>query len=49
MVEDLNMKIIYEGIINKVLNTLPRDYDAVADRLQVKMDNEVETRQNRSN
>lgn len=41
MVKDLNMKIIYEDIITKFLNTLPREYDALAYMLQVKMDNEV--------
>ena len=42
MNEDFNMKILYEDIITKVLNTLPRDYEALVDSLQVHMDTEKE-------
>ena len=38
MNEDFNMKILDEDIINNVLNTLPRDYEALVDSLQVQMD-----------
>lgn len=41
MVKDFNMKILYEDIINKVLNKLPREYDLLVDSLQVQMDTEV--------
>ena len=41
MVEDFNTKILYEDIINKVLNTLPREYDELVDYLQVQMDTEI--------
>ena len=35
MNEDFDMKIIDEDIITKVLNTLPREYEALVDSLQV--------------
>ena len=38
--KDFNMKILDEYIITKVLNTLPRDYEALVDSLQVQMDTE---------
>ena len=44
MNEDFNMKILDEDIITKVLNTLPRDYEALVDSLQVQMDTEKELR-----
>ena len=40
MNEDFDMKIIDEDIITKVLNTLPREYEALVDSLQVQMDTE---------
>ena len=40
MNEDFKMNIIDEEIINKVLNTLPRDYEDLVDSLQVQMDSE---------
>ena len=40
MNEDFNMKILDKDIITKVLNTLPRDYEALVDSLQVQMDSE---------
>ena len=40
MNEDFDMKIIDEYIITKVLNTLPREYEALVDSLQVQMDTE---------
>ena len=40
MNEDFNMNILDEDIITKVLNTLPRDYEALVDSLQVQMDSE---------
>ena len=42
MNEYFNMKILDEDIITKVLNTLPRDYEALVDSLQVQMDTEKE-------
>ena len=42
MNEDFNMKILDEDIITKVLNTLPREYEALVDSLQVQMDTEKE-------
>ena len=40
MNEDFDMKIIDKDIIKKVLNTLPREYEALVDSLQVQMDTE---------
>ena len=40
MNEDFNMKILDEDIITKVLDTLPRDYEALVDSLQVQMHSE---------
>ena len=37
MNEDFNMKILDEDIITKVLNTLPREYEALVDSIQVQM------------
>ena len=42
MNEDFDMKIIDEDIITKVLNTLPREYEALVDSLQVQMHTEKE-------
>ena len=38
MNEYLDMKIIDEDIITKVLNKLPREYESLVDSLQVQMD-----------
>ena len=40
MNEDFNTKIIDEDIITKVLRTLPIEYEALVDSLQVQMDTE---------
>ena len=40
MNEDFNMNILDEDIITKVLNTLPREYEALIYSLQVQMETE---------
>ena len=42
MNEDFNRKILDEDTITKVLNTLPIDYEALVDSLQVQMGTEKE-------
>ena len=40
MNKDINMNILDEDIITKVLNTLPREYESLVYSLQVQMENE---------